>query len=158
MDVSSYRPLAVGVLLWVSNYFFSMDRQSRTRRALRAAFLRKLKAEHGGQVDLKPYGKQGSMSFMRNEPAIVNDPAFIRADRTFLNLVEQAPGLFVVLGLFAQVVSVRWAGYILIAYASGRFLYFPLYNKPALLLLLVTFPNYLEIIGMMGAIIYYVMK
>ena len=88
------------------------------------------------------------MSFMRNEPNIVNDPKFIRADRTFLNIVEQAVPFFVSLGLFAAFYDVRIAGYLAIVYAASRVLYFPLYHSPALLLSLVTVPNYLIILGM----------
>jgi hypothetical protein len=88
------RPLVVGVTLWIANFYWAMNRQSATRRRLRSRFLSNLKKEDG-LVNLSKYGQVGSMSFMRNEPAIVNNPEFIRADRTFLNLVEQAAPFFV---------------------------------------------------------------
>merc|ERR1712065_129872 len=120
-----------------------------------ARFVSKLKNDAGGvNIDLSKYGAVGSMSFMRNEPAIVNDPTFIRADRTFMNLVEQAPGFFVTLFLFCHLVDVRTGGYIALAYAIGRLFYYPLYNSPVLLLSVVTIPNYLECMAMLGAVVY----
>jgi uncharacterized MAPEG superfamily protein len=82
----------------------------------------------------------------------------IRADRTFLNYVEQAPAFFSSLALFALTVDVRLAGYIALAYSAGRLLYAPFYNTPVLLLSCVTGPNYLEIAGMMITVLYTMFK
>lgn len=88
------------------------------------------------------------MSFMRNEPAIVNDPEFIRADRSFLNVVEQAVPFFVSLALFVSFYDVKLGGYLAIAYSVSRLFYFSFYHSPKLLLGLVTVPNYFIIFGM----------
>jgi uncharacterized MAPEG superfamily protein len=143
------------VALWIAQFFWAMNRQSATRRRVRAQFVSRLKKENGGVVvDLSKYGKAGSMSFMRNEPAIVNDPEFIRADRAFLNSVEQAAPFLASLALCALTASPWLAGVLGIAYALGRTLYYPLYHRPTLLLTLVTVPNYVEILVMLSASLY----
>lgn len=91
---------------------------------------------------------------MRNHADIINDPEFIRADRTFLNIVEQAPMFFMSLFLFCAIIDPVLGGYIAIAYAVGRSLYFSTYHSPMLLLALITVPNYLEILYMIGAVAY----
>ncbi len=56
--------------------------------------------------------------------------------------------------LCALTTSPRLAGIVGCAYSIGRLLYFPLYHQPALLLALVTVPNYVEITGMLFASLY----
>ena len=125
-QLQDLKPLAAGLFIWLSGFFFAADRQSKLRRQLRSKFISRLKKDNGGKIDLSAYGAVGTMSFMRNQPEIVNDPAFIRADRTFLNYVEQAPALLTSLAMFSLVVDVRVAGYVAIAYSLGRLLYYPL--------------------------------
>lgn len=152
------RPIVAAALLWLVNFYLAMNRQSATRRRLRSAFISKLKKDNGGvSVDLKQYGLVGSMSFMRNQPEIVNDPAFIRADRSFQNLIEQGIPFFVSFGLFSTLYNPGLGGYLGILYSLSRFLYFPLYNHPKLLLALCTVPGYLIIFGMTGTLFWKIM-
>ncbi len=64
-----------------------------------------------------------------------------------MNTVEQAGPLLASLALCAATVGPRAAGYTGIAYCASRALYYPLYHRPALLLALVTVPNYFAIWG-----------
>lgn len=127
-----------------------MNRQSSMRRKIRAELLSKRKKEAGGaNLDLNKYGKPGSMSFMRNDPEILEHPEFIRADRAFLNMVEQAPLLCISSFLCASLASPVFAGYMVLLYAAQRTLYYSLYHKPAYLLSIVTAPNYCECLAML---------
>lgn len=68
MVSAEVKPLVAALVLWVVHFYWAMLRQSGTRRRLRSAFISRLKKENGGQpADLSKYGRQGSMSFMRNE-------------------------------------------------------------------------------------------
>ncbi len=119
--------MILAVAVWVVQFYLAMNRQSAVRRRLRSQYIARLKKENGGvPVDLTKYGRPGSMSFMRNEPAIINDAEFIRADRAFLNTVEQAAPFLASLALFALTTSPRLAGLLGLAYTAGRFLYYPL--------------------------------
>ncbi len=154
-SIEDFRLLVLGVGLWITVFYWAMLRQSFTRRRLKKAFISKLKKENGGQpVDLRKFGDVGSMSFMRNEPSIVNDPEFIRADRTFANLVEQGVPFFVSLALFSLLYSPVAAGYLAIIYAVSRSLYYPFYNNSLLLITTVTAPNYLIILGMFITVLF----
>lgn len=78
----------------------------------------------------------------RNIAAVANHPAFIRAERTVLNMLEQMPPFLFGLWLFSVFVDPTYGGYLGVAYIASRSLYYSFYTKVPLLLGLVTFPNY----------------
>jgi len=64
------------------------------------------------------------------------------SDRTFLNLVEQAPACLASLWLYGLFVDVNGAATLMYWYVAARALYPFVYAKGPPLLLLSTFPNY----------------
>jgi hypothetical protein len=69
-QITEMKPLAVGIFVWLGGFFYAADRQSKTRKKIRSAFISRLKKDNGGKIDLSAYGQVGAMSFMRNQPEV----------------------------------------------------------------------------------------
>ncbi len=151
-NLADFRPLALGLLVWVLHFVWALNNQSATRRAVRLRVLKQLKEENGGEPVKLP--GIGTLGFMRNHPRILEDVDFIRADRTFVNQVEQAPLFLIGVALFVLLVDVRVGGQLALLYAVLRCFYFKCYDRPLLTIALVTGPNYIIAVGMTVSAVY----
>jgi MAPEG family len=159
IDLHVYGKAIFATTLYVALYYFFMIVHTvvkfRVKFAVKRAHEANKKKQQDAQKSLEavPSKERRALNVhSRNDTRIAEHPDFIVADRTMLNMNEQMGVFLTSLWLYVLVVDADFGANLCFFYTACRLFYYPFYNKPLLLLPLVTFPNYFVTWYMAGAV------